>query len=68
VAVESAGGSPVLVSTHAVDGGAILEIVINRPEVHNAVNGTAAKLLLAAWREFRDDDSLTVAILRGAGE
>jgi enoyl-CoA hydratase/carnithine racemase len=59
---------PVLVTTHAVEGGAILEIVINRPEVHNAVNGTAAKLLLAAWQKFRDDDSLTVAILRGAGE
>jgi enoyl-CoA hydratase/carnithine racemase len=68
VTLESSGGSTVLVSTHAVDGGAIFEIVINRPEVHNAVNGTAAKLLLAAWREFRDDDSLTVAILRGAGD
>jgi enoyl-CoA hydratase/carnithine racemase len=68
VVVESSPGSLVVVSTHKVDGGAILEIVINRPEVHNAVNGTAAKLLLEAWRRFRDDDSLTVAILRGAGE
>jgi enoyl-CoA hydratase/carnithine racemase len=67
VVVESSPGSLVVVSTHKVDGGAILEIVINRPEVHNAVNGTAAKLLLEAWRRFRDDDSLTVAILRGAG-
>jgi enoyl-CoA hydratase len=58
----------VLVTAHEVDGGAILEIVINRPDVHNAVNGTAAKLLLAAWQRFRDDDSLTVAILRGAGD
>jgi enoyl-CoA hydratase len=65
---EPSAGSPVLVTTHEVDGGAILEIVINRPDVHNAVNGTAAKLLLEAWRRFRDDEALTVAILRGAGE
>jgi enoyl-CoA hydratase len=66
--VESSPASPVLLSTHAVEGGAILEIVINRPDVHNAVNGTAAKLLLEAWQRFRDDDSFTVAILRGAGD
>ncbi len=60
--------APVLSTTHVVEGGAILEIVINRPDVHNAVNGTAAKLLLEAWQRFRQDDSLTVAILRGAGE
>jgi enoyl-CoA hydratase/carnithine racemase len=59
---------PVLVTVHQVEGGAILEIVINRPDVHNAVNGAAAKLLLDAWRRFRDDDALTVAILRGAGD
>jgi enoyl-CoA hydratase len=60
--------SPVLTATHAVDGGNILQITINRPEVHNAVNGEAARLLLDAWRRFREDDSLTVAILHGAGE
>jgi enoyl-CoA hydratase len=58
----------VLIDRHTVDGGAILEITINRPEAHNAVNGEAARLLLQAWREFHDDDSLTVAVLRGAGE
>jgi enoyl-CoA hydratase/carnithine racemase len=65
---ERTDAPPVLVTEHKVDGGAILEIVINRPDVHNAVNGRAAKLLLAAWQRFRDDDSLTVAILRGAGD
>jgi enoyl-CoA hydratase len=58
----------VLTTRHEVEGGAILEIVINRPEVHNAVNGDAAEQLLMAWQTFRDDDSLTVAILRGAGD
>ncbi|HEV8000812.1 MAG TPA: enoyl-CoA hydratase-related protein [Planctomycetaceae bacterium] len=65
---DSATAAPVLVTTHEVDGGSILEIVINRPEVHNAVNGAAAKLLLEAWQRFRDDETLTVAILRGAGD
>src|SRR5579862_885160 len=65
---EPRASSPVLSTVHTVDGGAILEIVINRPDVHNAVNGTAARLLLEAWQRFRDDDSLTVAILRGAGD
>jgi len=66
--IESCPASPVLASTHAAEGGTIFEIVINRPDVHNAVNGTAAKRLLEAWQRFRDDASLTVAILRGAGE
>jgi enoyl-CoA hydratase/carnithine racemase len=59
---------PVIITTHAVEGGGILEIEIHRPEVHNAVNGAAARLLCDAWLRFRDDDSLTVAILHGAGE
>ncbi len=58
----------VLLARHDVDGGRILQITINRPEVHNAVNGIAARLLLEAWRAFRDDDSLTVAVLHGAGD
>jgi enoyl-CoA hydratase len=59
---------PVVVTRHTVDGGAILEIMINRPEVHNAIHGPAARLLLEAWRQFRDDDSLSVAVLHGAGQ
>ncbi|MGD9722727.1 MAG: enoyl-CoA hydratase-related protein [Pirellulales bacterium] len=66
-AVESTADL-VLTTRHDVDGGAILEIVINRPEVHNAVNGAAAQKLLETWQQFRDDDTLSVAILRGAGE
>lgn len=60
--------APVRTHVHAVSGGAIFEIQINRPEMHNSVNGAAAALLLAAWRRFRDDDDLTVAILHGAGD
>ena len=60
--------APVLIETHQVDGGQILEITLNRPEAHNAVNAETAALLLEAWRRFRADDALTVAVLRGAGE
>ncbi len=60
--------APVVVRPHIVEGGTIFEIMINRPDVHNAVNGEAATLLLDAWQRFRDDDSLAVAILHGAGE
>jgi len=58
----------ILATSHAVEGGTIFEIVINRPEVHNAIDGEAARRLLEAWRTFHDDDSLSVAVLRGAGE
>jgi enoyl-CoA hydratase len=53
------------VEQHAGQG--ILEIVLNRPDAHNAVNGEAAELLASAWKRFRDDDALAVAILRGEG-
>ncbi len=65
---KTSDSDPILVNRHAVDGGTIFEITINRPEVHNAVNGDAARRLLAAWREFHADESLAVAVLRGAGK
>ncbi len=66
--MNASASQSVLLARHEVPGGSILQVTINRPEVHNAVDGTAAKLLLEAWQAFRDDDSLTVAILHGAGE
>lgn len=57
----------VVVTEHATEGGWILDILLNRPAAHNAVDGETAAQLLAAWRRFRDDDALTAAILRGAG-
>lgn len=44
------------------------EIRINRPEVRNAVDGETATALAEAWRHFRDDDTLRVAVLTGTGE
>jgi len=43
-------------------------ITINRPEQMNCVDGETAVLLEAAWKTFRDDDGLYVAILTGAGD
>src|ERR1700741_331329 len=48
--------------------GNIFQITINRPEVYNCIDGEAAALLLEAWKTFRDDDTLTIAVLHGAGE
>lgn len=68
MSAKTSDAEPVLVARRVVEGGEILQITINRPEVHNAVNGAAARLLLEAWQRFRDDDSLTVAVLHGAGD
>jgi enoyl-CoA hydratase len=46
----------------------IFIITINRPEKRNAVDGEAAALLEVAWKKFRDDENLWVAILTGAGD
>ena len=43
-------------------------ITINRPEVMNCVDPATAGLLAAAWEDFRDDDSLYVAVITGAGD
>lgn len=48
------------------DGIAIL--TLNRPERRNAFSPQLMVLLSEAWKEFRDDDSLRVAILTGAGD
>lgn len=65
---NTSADAPVKTRLHDVDGGAIWQITLNRPQVHNAVNAESARLLLDAWRRFRDDDRLTVAVLHGAGD
>jgi len=59
---------PIITKIHDAGDGKILQITINRPEVYNCINGEAAALLLQAWKTFRDDDRLTVALLHGAGD
>jgi enoyl-CoA hydratase len=47
--------------------GSITVITIDRPQVRNAVDGPTAAALAEAFRTFDADDSLSVAVLTGAG-
>jgi enoyl-CoA hydratase len=47
--------------------GAIVVVTIDRPDVHNAVDGETAQLLEDAVRGFEDDPEARVLILTGAG-
>jgi enoyl-CoA hydratase len=47
--------------------GAVLTVVLDRPEARNAVDGPTAAALADVFREFDADDSLSVAVLWGAG-
>ena len=46
----------------------LVHIRINRPEVRNAVDGATAAALAEAFRQFEQDEALSVAILSGTGE
>ncbi len=46
----------------------IAYLTINRPEARNAIDPDVHRLMVDAWADFRDDDSVDVAILTGAGE
>src|SRR3954451_14232653 len=46
----------------------IAYLTINRPEAKNAIDPDTHRLLWEAWEDFRDDDSVDVAILTGAGD
>lgn len=45
----------------------VTTIIINRPEVRNAVDRTTAEALANAFREFEADKEARVAVLTGAG-
>lgn len=60
--------SPILTTRIPAGEGHIFHIIINRPEVYNCIDGEAAALLLDAWKTFRDDKSLIVAVLSSTGE
>ena len=46
----------------------IFTVIINRPEVKNAVDGPTASVLADAFREFEKDDAFSVAVLCGSGD
>jgi crotonobetainyl-CoA hydratase len=47
--------------------GAVLEVTLDRPKA-NAIDLATSRIMGLIWRDFRDDDSLRVAILRAEGE
>lgn len=47
--------------------GPITTVIINRPEVRNAVNSETAEALAEAWQAFEDDDEQRVGIFTGEG-
>jgi enoyl-CoA hydratase/carnithine racemase len=46
----------------------IAYLTIDRPEARNAIDPEVHQLMIEAWADFADDDSVDVAILTGAGE
>jgi enoyl-CoA hydratase/carnithine racemase len=46
----------------------IARVTINRPEARNAIDPDVHRLMVEAWADFRDDESVDVAILTGEGE
>lgn len=48
--------------------GAIAVLTINRPEKRNALSGQVRADLIAALDDLRDDDSVRVLVITGAGE
>jgi enoyl-CoA hydratase len=47
--------------------GAVVTVTIDRPKARNAVNAETAERLAACFRKFAEDESLSVAVLTGAG-
>ena len=46
----------------------IAYVTINRPEAKNAIDPETQDLLVETWTDFRDDESVDVAILTGSGD
>jgi enoyl-CoA hydratase/carnithine racemase len=48
--------------------GSVAYVTFNRPEVKNAIDLDVHRRLREVWTDFRDDNSLRVAILTGSGD
>jgi enoyl-CoA hydratase/carnithine racemase len=46
----------------------IAYVTINRPEARNAIDPDVHAAMIETWADFRDDDSVDVAVLTGAGD
>jgi len=52
---------------HFESKGHVAWITLDRPEVLNAIDPETHAALLSAWKRFRDENDLRVAVLTGAG-
>jgi methylglutaconyl-CoA hydratase len=50
-----------------VRGGAVAQVILNRPEIRNAFNDVMIRELRAAFGTLLEDDELRVVVLTGAG-
>ena len=48
-------------------GDGIARIIINRPEVYNAIRGKTTDEMVVAMQDTHDDDSIRVLVIEGAG-
>jgi enoyl-CoA hydratase len=51
---------------HIEKSGAVFSVIIDRPDVKNAVDGPTAAALADAFRQFAEDEQSCVAVLAGA--
>jgi enoyl-CoA hydratase/carnithine racemase len=49
-------------------GGGLVELVLNRPEKHNAISPEMASAIREARRTINEDDAIHAVVVRGAGE
>ena len=54
-------------SVRTARDGSVFTVTIHRPEVKNAVDSATAAALARAFKEFEGDESLSAAVLTGAG-
>jgi len=48
--------------------GEVAYLTLNRPEVKNAIDIETHELMCEAWRDFRDDPKMRVAVITGTGD
>src|SRR5262245_55340006 len=61
------GDTPMIGSVLVERSGPVYTVLLNRPEVRNAVDGPTAAALAEAFRAFDADDAALVAVLTGVG-
>ena len=66
-AAGSAGSSPRPGAVRVEHGGPVTTVILDRPEVRNAVDGPTAAALAEAFTDFEADPDASVAVLFGAG-